>query len=164
MGISSMFDEKVANFTGMTRPIDENTIFVNEFTQTTAINTNCIKVEPTSSINENNGFILDSQFVYIVYGNKNHIPLLIGKLSDPKSAKPLKGLQTSCELPVVENGYIIEDLFQGNITSTETVEVETQVYVKCHANYDMQSEERTHIRTCKSDGWDGDFPKCKRNT
>ena len=164
MGISSMFNEKVANFTGMTRPIDENTIFVNEFTQTTAININCKEVEPISSKNRYNGFILNSQFVYIVYDNKNHIPLLIGKLSDPENAKPMKGLQTSCELPVVENGYIMEDVFDEDISSTQFVDVETRVYVKCHDNYDLQSEERTHTRTCKSDGWDGDFPKCKRNT
>ena len=94
MGISSMFSEKDANFTGITGKTNE--IFVNDFKQTTAINIKCnSNVEPPSSIVEENGFELDSQFFYIVFDGNSQIPLLIGKLTDPEMAKPSPGNQSS---------------------------------------------------------------------
>ncbi|CAO1427661.1 unnamed protein product [Diamesa hyperborea] len=91
-----------------------------------------------------------------------HIPLLIGKLADPLSAKPDSDKQTHCKIPVVENGYIWDPLFGVIINSEEIIDVDMAVLVKCNSNYFLQKSERTRLWTCKSYGWNSQFPKCQK--
>lgn len=164
-----MFSEKDANFTGITGTTDDNQIFVNDFTQTTSIDMDCdSKIENYYSCNEllkeAEGFVLDSQFIFIVFQNNTKTPLLIGKITDPYQAKPIPGKQTTCKIPNVENGFVVDSVLDEKIQSGSTVEVDvTQVLVKCNAGYDLQILERTQDRACTSYGWDGVFPKCQSN-
>ncbi|CAO1434009.1 unnamed protein product [Diamesa tonsa] len=91
-----------------------------------------------------------------------HIPLLIGKLADPLSAKPDSDKQTHCKIPVVENGYIWDPSFGVIINSEEIIDVDMGVLVKCNSNYFLQKSERTRLWTCKSYGWNSQFPKCQK--
>ena len=156
-----MFSEKDANFTGITGTKDENQIFVNDFTQTTSIEMNCKVVFPPFSVHEDNGFVLDSQFVFIVFGGRNQLPLLIGKLIG--QAKYYIGKQTNCEIPYVHNGNVYDANFDKEIPSGDTVDVESQVIVQCNDDYELQIFQRNHFMTCESYGWDGLFPECQSN-
>ena len=158
-----MFSDKYANFTGITGPKDENEIFVNDITQTAAINTGCKIVDPPALTSENGGFELDSQFIYIVFHAKTQIPLMIGKLSDPGNAKH-DNRRSTCQIPKVENGYI-KDAYNDDVYP-ERHEVpvdETVVQVKCNPSYDLTISDSKLKSTCKPYGWIGSFPNCISN-
>ena len=163
MGISSMFSDKYANFTGITGPKDENEIFVNDIKQTAEINIGCKIVDPPASTSENGGFELDSPFIYIVFHAKTQIPLLIGKLSDPGNAKP-DYRRSTCKIPKVENGYIQDVNYNDVYPERHEVPVdETKVQVKCNPSYDLRISDSKLESTCDTSGWSGSFPNCTSN-
>lgn len=161
-----MFSESDANFTGIT---EDEQIFVNDFKQTTVINMNCKKVQSSKSIRyeyhgyENDGFKLDSPFVYIVFDAVTELPLLIGKFSDPDLAKDgAFGKEKYCKTPDVENGFIQDDIFQEKILPRELVDEDTPVGVICNSGYSLEMTDFEPM-ICKSWGWNAEFPKCKSN-
>ena len=151
MEISSLFSERDANFTRITG--DRNHLYVNDFEQTTEINFHC-KTEEGTSLMVNIPFELDSPFFYLVLDIKTNVPLLIGKLSNPKSF---------CKIPHVVNGFVIDHFFGEMLLAKDLVDVKTKVQVVCNPGYDLQNFERNTFKTCNSQGWNSEFPKCKSN-
>lgn len=165
MGISSMFSEKDANFTGITGTTDQDQIFVNDFKQTTAVNIDCKPVGFNSTIPDDlESLALNTPFLYIVFDVKHQLPLLIGKLSDPELAKPTSGRQTFCKIPEVVNGYMVNDLHNENIYKfRDDVEVYEKTQVWCNPGYDLELINKVQTISCTSNGWVGDIPKCQSN-
>ena len=161
MEMSSVFSERDANFTRITG--DRNDLYVNDFEQTAEINFNCKSEMDSDSTKEKNAFELDSPFFFMVLDIKTEIPLLIGKLSNPNEGTTFPGKQGFCKIPHVENGFVIDNLFYDQLLPRDLVDVESQVYVQCNPGYDLQTFERYSVRTCNSQGWDDEFPKCKSN-
>lgn len=158
MGISEMFSETDADFSGLTE--DENNLFVNEFKLSTTIKIDYNIIYFNSSIDEQNGFDLVSQFIFIVAEVETKIPLLIGKFKDTQTTHERK--YHFCKIPDLENGYIVDLSFGETFEINEEVSVEDSVNVKCHPGYVLNYSGNAPFY-CRQWGWDDIFPKCISN-
>lgn len=157
MGISDMFSEKEANFTGLTE--DENYLYVNDFMSVTTLNTEYNQIDLNSSTIEHaNGFELGSPFVFIVAEAKTKIPLLIGTFANSQAYEPTKA--KLCKIPDIKNGFATK-AFGEKLEANEVICDDTFFDFECLPGYvmDIVEDEQFDESFCKA-GWETVFPKC----
>ena len=127
--------------------------------QTSEFNIEC-EIIPHEFKNETNAFLVPSSFMFVVLNVSTDMPLVFGKLSVPEMKKPEAEKTTSCKIPAINNGYVVENIQNETLLPVDPVWDREEVRAMCEDGYHLDHDPTI---TCTIRGWDSDFPKCISN-